>query len=237
MNPAETPEHAGELFDRFDTSYEEALARGVSATGEDADFFLRERVAWFAETLRARRVTAARVLDFGCGTGNAAPYLLTLPGAQQVVGVDVSEGLLARARTEFGSDKVRFESVAAHAVDASFDVAYCNGVFHHIPVSERADAVQVVRASLRSGGLFAFWENNPWNPGTRYVMSRIEFDRDAITLSPPESRRLLSAGGLEILDTTSRFFFPRSLRMFRGAEPLLSRIPLGGQYQVLCRKR
>ena len=68
-------------------------------------------------------------------------------------------------------------------------------------------------------------------------MSRIEFDRDAITLSPPESRRLLSAGGFEILDTTSRFFFPRSLRVFRGAEPLLSRIPLGGQYQVLCRKR
>ena len=40
--------------------------------------------------------------------------------------------------------------------------------------------------ALRPGGLFAFWENNPWNPGTRLVMSRIPFDRDAITLSALE---------------------------------------------------
>jgi SAM-dependent methyltransferase len=237
VSSSEAPEHGGELFDRFDTSYEEALARGVSATGEDAEFYLKERVAWFAEALTERGATARRVLDFGCGTGNGAAFLLTLPGAREVVGVDVSDGLLARARAEHGSSQVHFANVATHQADGSFDAAYCNGVFHHIPVAERAGAVAVVHASLKSGGLFAFWENNPWNPGTRYVMSRIEFDRDAITLSPPDARCLLTAGGFEILGTTSRFFFPRSLRMFRGAEPLLSRIPLGGQYQVLCRKR
>ncbi|MEP6999464.1 MAG: methyltransferase [bacterium] len=237
MKATEATEGGGELFDRFDTSYEEALARGVSATGEDAEFYLQERVAWFGKALAARGVSATRVLDFGCGTGNGAQFLLTLPGAREVVGIDVSDGLLARARAEHGSRQVHFENVATHNADGTYDVAYCNGVFHHIPPAERAGAVAVVHASLKSGGLFAFWENNPWNPGTRYVMSRIEFDRDAITLSPPDARRLLTSGGFDILGTTSRFFFPHVLRMFRTAEPLLSSIPLGGQYQVLCRKR
>ena len=236
MTLPDAPAGGPELFDQFNTSYEAELARGVSATGEGAEFFLRERVAWFADTLRKRGVVAPRVLDFGCGTGTAAQFLLTLPGARDVLGIDVSDGLLARASAEHGTSQVRFASVASHRPDGTHDVAYCNGVFHHIPAAERAGAVAVVHASLRSGGLFALWENNPWNPGTRYVMSRIAFDRDAITLTPPETRRMLAAGGFEILETTYRFFFPRSLRMFRGAEPLLSRIPLGGQYQVLCRK-
>ena len=81
----------------------------------------------------------------------------------------------------------------------------------------------------------AFWENNPWNPGTRYVMSRIPFDRDAITLTPPEARRMLQAGGFDILRTDFLFIFPRVFSWFRGVEPFLVQLPLGAQYQVLCR--
>jgi SAM-dependent methyltransferase len=116
------------------------------------------------------------------------------------------------------------------------DLAFCNGVFHHIPLNERPAAVNFVHRSMRPGGLFALWENNPWNPGTRYVMSRVPFDRDAITLTPPEARRLVQAGGFEILRTDFLFIFPRVLRWFRGLESLVSRLPLGAQYQVLCRK-
>ena len=65
------------------------------------------------------------------------------------------------------------------------NLAYCNGVFHHIPLVERSAAVACVNRALRAGGLFALWENNPWNPGTRYVMAHCDFDRDAITLTPP----------------------------------------------------
>lgn len=231
-----SPTGSTELFDDFDANYEAALARGVSATGESAEYYLEERVKWVGRLLAERGAAAGKVLDFGCGTGAAAAPLLRLKGAREVVGIDVSEGLLARARAEHGGPSVSFANVKAHPADASFDLAYTNGVFHHIPVAQRAGAVKVVFDSLRAGGLYAFWENNPWNPGTRYVMSRIEFDRDAITIPPPEARALLRSAGFEVLSTTSRFFFPRMLAALRPLEGMLSPIPLGGQYLVLCRR-
>ena len=67
-------------------------------------------------------------------------------------------------------------------------------------------------------------------------MSRCAFDRDAILLSPPEARALLRECGFEILRTDFRFIFPRALRALRKIEDLVHRLPLGTQYQVLCRK-
>ena len=116
------------------------------------------------------------------------------------------------------------------------DLVFCNGVFHHIPPLDRLDAMQFIYASLRGGGLFALWENNPWNPGTRYVMNRIPFDRDAITLSPLTGRQLVRKAGFEILQTDFCFYFPRLLRPLRPLERLLVKLPLGAQYLVLGRK-
>ena len=85
--------------------------------------------------------------------------------------------------------------------------------------------------------MFALWENNPWNPGTRYIMSRVPFDRDAIVITPFEARRLLRDAGFEIISTDYLFVFPHLLRALRPLERLLTPFPLGGQYLVLARKR
>ena len=131
------------------------------------------------------------VLDFGCGTGTSAPHFIAELNVQ-VTGVDVSRALLEQARREHSSSGVRYLLQSDYQPSGDVDIAFCNGVFHHIPPGERPAALDYVRRSLRPGGLFAFWENNPWNPGTRFVMSRIPFDRDAITISPPEARRSLA---------------------------------------------
>ena len=67
-------------------------------------------------------------------------------------------------------------------------------------------------------------------------MSRIAFDRDAITLTSSEAKKLLKAAGFAILRTDYLFVFPRSLKVLRSLEPLMSRLPFGTQYQVLCQK-
>ena len=89
---------------------------------------------------------------------------------------------------------------------------------------------------LRPGAPFAFCENNPWNPGTRWVMRRIPFDRDSIPIALPEARRLLREVGFEILASDALFFFPRILRWLRPLERPLVALPLGAQYLVLARK-
>jgi SAM-dependent methyltransferase len=222
-------------FDAYAAEYDAALAEGLRFTGADKTFYARERIEWLRESAAAAGVTRVdRVLDFGCGDGDAAPLLRAVLGARDVVGVEVSPAMLARARTRH--PWARFELIDALPTLGAFDVAYCNGVFHHIAVAERAAAVRRVRDALRIGGVFGLWENHPWNPGTRYVMSRVSFDRDAIMLSPPETRRLLRSNGLRTLRTDHRFIFPGGLAVLKPVERLLSRLPIGGQYQVLARR-
>jgi len=229
-------EEAGRRFDHFHADYDEALARGLAVSGEDKLFFARGRVAFLSSCLRELGCRSPSVLDFGCGTGTAVPLLLDELGAERVVGVDASERCLEVARRQHGSERVRFLAAGEFVPRADFGVAFCNGVFHHVPRSERGEAARLIHDGLQPGGFFALWENNPWNPGARLVMRRIPFDRDAVMLSSLEARRLVEAAGLVVLRVDYRFFFPRSLRLLRPLEPYLGKIPLGAQYQVLARR-
>lgn len=236
MKPAGPAVVPAPEFDQYAGSYDAALARGLSVSGEDKDYFARRRVAWLAQRLRPLHISITTILDFGCGTGGSARHLLNIFPKARYRGVDVSAVSIEEARRNHGGERIFFDTLERHTPDGAIDLVFCNGVFHHIPPPQRSAALDCVRQSLRAGGLFALWENNPWNPGTRYVMSRIPFDHGAVTLSAPEGRTLLQWAGFEVLETRFLFIFPRALRGLRGLEPLLSRCPLGAQYQILARK-
>ena len=223
-------------FDLYADDYDAACAQGLAATGEDTEYFARGRVRWVASRLARHAARPRSVLDFGCGTGSATPHLVEELGVERVLGVDVSPKSLEVARRNHGGGRSEFRLLGESGPEGEFDLAYTNGVFHHVPVAERARAVEYVFRALRPGGLYAFWENSPWNPGTRFVMSRCPFDQDAVMLSPPEARTLLRGGGFEVLGTDFLFIFPSSLRFLRWLEPHFARVPLGGQYLILCRK-
>lgn len=223
-------------FDEYSESYDAALAEGLSLTGEDKDYFARGRIAWLARSLTKLNVRPRSVIDFGCGTGSTIAYLRDLIGVESAVGIEVSSKYVEVARRNRGSDLTSFILRDEYQPYEQFDLAFCNGVFHHVPRNQRLAELNLLHCSLKPGAVFAFWENNPYNPGTRYVMSRLPFDKDAITIRPAEARRMLRVAGFEIISTDFLFIFPRALRLLRGIEPLVSRLPLGGQYQILCRK-
>lgn len=224
-------------FDEFADNYDEALEKGLQVTGEDKDYFAQGRVSWLAKRLRTLSFSPRHVLDFGCGTGSATPFLLQLADAIKVTGVEVSAKSLTVARRLHASNRAEFHLRDDFQPHENVDLAFCNGVFHHIPPAERRDAFEFIYRSIRPGGLFAMWENNPWNPATRYIMSRIPFDRDAIPLSVRESSRLFIEVGFEIMHKDFLFIFPHSLRWLRKLEPPLSFLPLGGQYEIIGKKR
>ncbi len=223
-------------FDIYADDYDVALAHGISVSGEKKDYFAQRRIEWLRDCLKFVSAPVTTLMDFGCGTGSSARLYFDILGVENVVGTDQSPKSLEIARREHESERAQFFLFDEYQPCSQFDLVFCNGVFHHIPLKDRVPAIEYILRSLRPGGWFAFWENNPWNPGTRYVMSRIPFDRDAITLTPPEARDLLRVGGFEILRIDFLFIFPRILHWCRCIEPFCSRLPLGAQYQVLCRR-
>ncbi|HEX6274007.1 MAG TPA: class I SAM-dependent methyltransferase [Polyangiaceae bacterium] len=223
-------------FDDFAGDYDGTLNQALSVSGESKDYFARGRVVWLAERLRALGLSPRSAVDFGCGTGSAAPWLVNELGLESLLGLDISEKSIEVARKRFGSERIRFQTLDAHEPKADVDLAFCNGVFHHIPPRERAGAVSHVWRSLRPGGVWAFWDNNPYNPGTQWIIHRLPFERDSVTVSVWEAKRLLRAGRFEILTASHLFVFPRFLRWFRALEPRLARLPIGAQYLVLAQK-
>ncbi len=216
--------------------YDHALGQGLSVSGESREFFARRRAEVLAALLQQLGERPRHVLDFGCGSGGSSSILREALAAEQLVGVDPSERLLEAARSRYAAPGIRFVSASDWRPDGSFDLAFTNGVFHHVPPGERSRALSLVFAALRPGGLFALWENNPWSPAARYVMSRIPFDRGAVMVWPHQIRRLLAEAGFAVVSTEYHFVFPRALRILRGLEPTMRRLVLGAQYQVLARR-
>lgn len=234
----------GEFSDR--ERYDGALARALSVSGESKEFFARGRIEATREMLAHHGAATTRVLDFGCGIGDSTPLLRDLLGASHVVGVDPSDASIAHGRVAHALEakvalltSAELDVAFAHdpAMAGSFDVAYTNGVFHHIPVAERDAAAGVVHRALKRGGRVFLWENHAGHPGTRWIMARCDFDDDAIPVWPRQARALLDGAGFEVEQTAYRFLFPRALSFLRPLERRLLRLPIGAQYVVVARKR
>lgn len=228
------------FFDDYVDDYEDACQQGLRLSGESSGYFVAGRARHTAEWLRRQEVgdgpPICRVADFGCGAGHASPHLRGHFPRASIVGLDVSARSIDRANRLYAGAGFSFEVTSRFRPEGNCDLVYCNGVFHHIPPDERIRWFEFVRALLAPGGYFVFWENNPWNPGTRVVMRRIEFDRDAIPIAPPEARKLLNRAGFSVLGTRFHFYFPRLLAWLRFLEAFAVHVPLGAQYCVLARK-
>ena len=221
-------------FDAFAGAYDEALNRGLKFSGEAKEFFAEGRVRWLRRRLAEQGHEAKAVLDFGCGTGTACSCLRESLGVERYFGFDPSAESVREAVAAHAG--AAFTACAGEVPEAAFDLAFTNGVFHHIPPEQRAGALAQVWRALRPGGWFAFFENNRWHPGVHFMMSRVPFDRDARMLFPHQARTLLRRAGFEIVLGDSLFVFPGALAFLRPLEPLFCKLPLGGQYLVLARK-
>jgi ubiquinone/menaquinone biosynthesis C-methylase UbiE len=92
-----------------------------------------------------------RVLDVGCGTGNATLCLVAaFPGAG-VLGLDLSRGMLERAREKLeGVELVRADAARLPLAPASFDLVLGAYVLHHL--DDPAGFYAGVGEVLRPGG-------------------------------------------------------------------------------------
>lgn len=226
-----------ELFDKS-LEYDEMLNQGLAVSGENKLFFVHGRLNDLSENILDKK-NISSILDFGCGIGDTTVLLKQyFPYAEKIMGTDTAVPALEYARSQNADGgKITYEEISNFQVKNTFDLCYVNGVFHHIPIEQRAEAVKMIYNSLNKGGYLALFENNPFNPGTRIVMSRIPFDRDAITLNPNETRKMLEQAGFKIrIKPRFLFYFPKFLRYLRPLEKWLVHVPLGAQYYFLAEK-
>lgn len=226
---------SGAEFDEFASRYEKTMERSCAVAGESPDFYAKERMQWCLRRLRPY-LPVATAMDFGCGSGGSIGYFFEILGCKSVIGVDPSDESLRVAEERHSGRNVSLSKPEDFVPFGNIPLAFCNGVFHHIAPADRLEALAFVRAALSDNGILAFWENNPWNPVVVYSMSLNEFDRNAETLSPTKSARLLTQAGFRVVFVDYCFFFPHFARKLRGLEPALRWLPLGAQYLVVAQK-
>lgn len=104
-----------------------------------------------------------RALEVGCGTGIFLEKVAAC-GAD-IRGVDLSQDLLARARTRVsGFSNVRLTCGNAEQMPfptGTFDAVYGSSVLHHLNLER---SLREILRVLRPGGRIAFAEPNIWNP-------------------------------------------------------------------------
>ena len=221
-----------QTIDLYADDYDVALTRGTSVSGETKDYFVQRRIEWLRDCLiRLSAPVAASWISVAAQV-RGSRFFFDILGVENFVGIDQSPKKFGG-----GENNLWFRTEPGFLLFDEYEpcdevVDFVMGFFIIFRQWSAPPLWITSYDRCALGGYVALWENNPWNPGTRYVMSRIPFDRDAITLAPAEARQLLRRfGGFDkdVLVYLSKIHF-------RWVEPFCSRLPLGTQYQILCRK-
>lgn len=217
-------------FDKYVEQYNHLLREGTAFFSKDDAYFAKYKV----DVMKSRlSKPVRRLLDYGCGIGRNIPSLKeAFPGAE-VVGTDISRASLAVAHqdnpdVEFVHDDMSYPG--------PFDLILVACVFHHVPVNERLDVFGKLYRNLGSPGDLFVFEHNPYNPITRRIVSKCEYDKDAVLLTPGELRRHASMAGFKSSHTGYCLFFPPRFQSLARLERRLRWLPLGGQYFVHASK-
>jgi SAM-dependent methyltransferase len=106
-------------------------------------------------------LTGKRVVDLGCGFGWFARWARQ-NGAASVLGIDLSENMIARARADTNDPNIDYKIADLERFElpeASFDFAYSSLAFHYIEDFGRL--VKTVHDALTAGSHFVFTIEHP----------------------------------------------------------------------------
>jgi SAM-dependent methyltransferase len=125
----------------------------------DAGFgqFAREAGPVLVDALRKGRITEGLVVDLGCGSGILSGLLMGL--GYRVLGIDISEHMVAMARKHVPGGQFRVESLLSAELPHCVAVAAVGECLNYVfdPANTRPNLVRLLRrihSALEPGGLF-----------------------------------------------------------------------------------
>lgn len=140
-------DYVREIFDAFAESFDEQLLKNLNYRAPQV---LAEALA----SVLPGAVGDLDILDAGCGTGLCAPLLR--PYAKQLVGVDLSGGMVDKARLRGGYDELQVAELTAYlqAHVSTYDVVFSADTLVYF--GELQEVLAAARTALRPGGWLAF---------------------------------------------------------------------------------
>lgn len=164
---AEAPSRAAddyvrEVFDAFAESFDEQLLKNLNYRAPQV----------LADALGnglPGATGALDILDAGCGTGLCAPLLR--PYAKQLVGVDLSSGMVDKARLRGGYDVLEVAELTEYLQShpSSYDVVFSADTLVYF--GELQEVLDASRAALRPDGWLAFTVEAAEGHDDRVVLS------------------------------------------------------------------
>jgi SAM-dependent methyltransferase len=224
-------------FDPYAHRYEDAVRDAIRFAGKDVEFFTRAKVRHLLALAEHELGDGAELaaLDVGCGVGLTDRWLA--PAFGSLHGLDVSEEAVAvAART---NPSVRYATYGGDVFpfpEAAFDLVFAICVLHHVAPAARPRLVAEMARVAKPGGLVVVVEHNPYNPLTRLVVHRCEFDEDVQLLGIGETKRLLVGSGAFVTHERYILMVPFEGAAVRRFEHSFRRLPLGAQYLVAGRR-
>lgn len=132
-----------------------------------SDFTARPAILTLCEP-----VAGLRVLDLGCGEGYCSRELRRR-GAEHVVGIDLSEGMIAAAQSQNAEDNLGIHYEAGCATnlsqfdDGAFDLVVAVFLFNYLTIAQTQQCMAEVARILRPNGRFIFSIPHPAFPYMR----------------------------------------------------------------------
>jgi 2-polyprenyl-3-methyl-5-hydroxy-6-metoxy-1,4-benzoquinol methylase len=114
---------------------------------------------------RLGNIKGKRLLDVGCGLGEASVYFAML-GAN-VTSCDLSQGMLDATSRLANLNGVRIKQHIASAEnmqlpkEEKFDIIYAGNLLHHVDIEE---TIIRIKPHLDNGGMFVSWDPLAYNP-------------------------------------------------------------------------
>lgn len=149
----------------------------------------------------------SRVLDVGCGGGETACYIAKVHGSQ-VVGIDISEVMVSKAkrrvRAQKLEDRVEFRVADVYRLpfeDESYDVALFESVLTPLP-GFKLDALKETFRVIKPGGLIGANESVLYSSAPAEFMELV-MGHPAVPggiFTPAALKRLFEESGLQVVE-------------------------------------
>lgn len=179
------------FFDHFDR------AGGYDVFGNAG---YHKMITWMTDLIPPRKNKV--IFDMGCGSGAFTTYLYQAYPSCKIVGVDISQGCIKRAKKDFPKINFMIGDIENLKIkSSSVDVACYSGILHHFPNFELV--AKEAHRILKPGGTFFSYDPHYFNPAFWLYRSKSSPFRSTVGITSNE--RLLTAKEVEEIFSETGF--------------------------------